>query len=1059
MNNIDAIADDHEKIPVVPDPQSDRMAGEPGRDDADEAAFDEVWTNCLDSIRKENYQAAATFLGAAFWLDVDGYATPQEALGALRGFCAVTGLPKPSPVISSGPVIHVYWLMSEFVPRERRLEAARMLKALTTAHKLLVACTEDIETVLRPVGTRNFKNPAMPQTVATLHPRDGAPPRRFDLAKFEVLLGAAVHALPQAVRTASSATSGPRPSQTLAGEITGQFDWVDYTEAVAADIFGACNETMSRPPEDVRFGNKGSVSVNVTTGIWYDHENERGGGIKELIRVYKEIDDHGEAIAYARECQQQFENGGLSSKPSSSEKTPEPRPNSGNGQTRQELEAAYPYHDAAGQVAFEVVRYIHRQADGGYVVDERGKRKKSIYQRRPSGEPDGSFIWGLDAGEFMRPAPGSNWVKFKATKFEQYPINTRQQKSFPTPAPVVPYRLHDLIKAVAAGQTICIPEGEKKVDLIRSKFGFPATCCAEGAKKWLAEHSAFLKGADVVLLPDNDESGREHVELIAESLASVAKRIRILTLPNLKEKEDVIDWHAAGGTAEEFARLVAAAPDYVPDEAAGPQPLTRPLPDPEPFPLEALGPELAPIAQAICDVVQCPIEMCGSSVLASVSFAISAHVDIRLPTGETKPTSSWFWISARSGERKDTVDDWAFGPQKRHERDLKRARVAAMAAHEVKNKMWKSEAKAIETEFKKKGAAGSDAHQKALERLGPEPEAPLETVFMSSNFTYEGLFNSLNIGQPIYGIVGTEGGQFLGGHGMKSENRLHTVTNLNDLWDGKPSKRVRAQELLALYGRRVGMSLMIQPAVTETALSDALLSQVGFMGRILLCEPKSLIGLRPHKEAPPEARQHLQRYDERMREILNTPYQLAPDTRNELQPRVVLFSAEAAALFREFYNAVEAETAPGKEYESIAPLAAKLPQHAARLGATIAAYRNLDFKELGVDDFKCGMHLAYYYAGEAKRLFGANAGPSEPVAKLPPAQKVSLAQTLLDWLAKWKKPIVSVRDIYTHGPRSIRVRESAIALAEILVEHGHLVSIKTSRPDSKKWQVARRPSA
>ena len=286
MNNIDAIADDHEKIPVVPDPQSDRMAGEPGRDDADEAAFDEVWTNCLDSIRKENYQAAATFLGAAFWLDVDGYATPQEALGALRGFCAVTGLPKPSPVISSGPVIHVYWLMSEFVPRERRLEAARMLKALTTAHKLLVACTEDIETVLRPVGTRNFKNPAMPQTVATLHPRDGAPPRRFDLAKFEVLLGAAVHALPQAVRTASSATSGPRPSQTLAGEITGQFDWVDYTEAVAADIFGACNETMSRPPEDVRFGNKGSVSVNVTTGIWYDHENERGGGIKEHLRPH-----------------------------------------------------------------------------------------------------------------------------------------------------------------------------------------------------------------------------------------------------------------------------------------------------------------------------------------------------------------------------------------------------------------------------------------------------------------------------------------------------------------------------------------------------------------------------------------------------------------------------------------------------------------------------------------------------------------------------------------------------------------------------------------------------
>jgi hypothetical protein len=145
-----------------------------------------------------------------FWLDIDvgdtkaqegkGYVTQQEALGALRDFCAATGLPRPSPVISSGYGVHVYWLMSEFVPRERWLEAARMLKALTIAHKLLVdqSRTADIASVLRPVGTRNFKNPAMPQTVAALHPRDGAPPRRVDLAKFEVLLDAAVHALPQA---------------------------------------------------------------------------------------------------------------------------------------------------------------------------------------------------------------------------------------------------------------------------------------------------------------------------------------------------------------------------------------------------------------------------------------------------------------------------------------------------------------------------------------------------------------------------------------------------------------------------------------------------------------------------------------------------------------------------------------------------------------------------------------------------------------------------------------------------------------------------------------------
>src|SRR5215831_8039284 len=96
----------------------------------------------------------------------------------------------------------------------------------------------------------------------------------------------------------------------------------------------------------------------------------------------------------------------------------------------------------------------------------------------------------------------------------------------------------------------------------------------------------------------------------------------------------------AGG-AEEFADLVAAAADYVPDESAGPQPLMRPLPPPEPFPLEALGPELASAAQAIRDFVQSPLEMCAGAVLASTSFALSAHVNIMLPTGQMKPTSSW----------------------------------------------------------------------------------------------------------------------------------------------------------------------------------------------------------------------------------------------------------------------------------------------------------------------------------------------------------------------------------------------------------------------------------
>jgi len=70
----------------------------------------------------------------------------------------------------------------------------------------------------------------------------------------------------------------------------------------------------------------------------------------------------------------------------------------------------------------------------------------------------------------------------------------------------VPYRLPELMEAVTLKQTIFIAEGEKAVDTL-ANLGVPATCSPGGAEKWLNEYSEHLAGADVVILPDNDEPG------------------------------------------------------------------------------------------------------------------------------------------------------------------------------------------------------------------------------------------------------------------------------------------------------------------------------------------------------------------------------------------------------------------------------------------------------------------------------------------------------------------------------------------------------------------------
>jgi putative DNA primase/helicase len=121
----------------------------------------------------------------------------------------------------------------------------------------------------------------------------------------------------------------------------------------------------------------------------------------------------------------------------------------------------------------------------------------------------------------------------------------------------VPYRLPELLTA-PADRTVFIVEGEKDADRLAG-IGLVATCNPGGAGKWQSDFREFFGGRDVVIIPDNDDTGRSHAYAVANNLAGIA-RIRILELPNLKPKGDFSDWLAAGGTREQLDELLAAAP-------------------------------------------------------------------------------------------------------------------------------------------------------------------------------------------------------------------------------------------------------------------------------------------------------------------------------------------------------------------------------------------------------------------------------------------------------------------------------------------------------------------
>jgi len=162
------------------------------------------------------------------------------------------------------------------------------------------------------------------------------------------------------------------------------------------------------------------------------------------------------------------------------------------------LEVTYQYHNESGQLLYEVLRY----------------NPKSFKVRRP-GSKD-SWIWNLGV---VRP---------------------------------VLYHLPDIIRAIANGDDIYVTEGEKDCDSLWA-LGLIATTNPFGAGKWREEYSESLVGANVVVVPHNDDQGRKHAINVIDSLEGKVKSLQVLDIPSTAK--DVTGWLEQGHTVEDLLSL------------------------------------------------------------------------------------------------------------------------------------------------------------------------------------------------------------------------------------------------------------------------------------------------------------------------------------------------------------------------------------------------------------------------------------------------------------------------------------------------------------------------
>ena len=657
-----------------------------------------------------------------------------------------------------------------------------------------------------------------------------------------------------------------------------------------------------------------------------------------------------------------------------------------NGNSKPQIVASYGYTDESGNLLYQVVRY----------------EPKDIRQRVPN---------------------GNAWT---------YSLNGTRR---------VLYRLPEL---VASHGIVWIVEGEKDADRLAT-LGLVATTAPMGAGKWRPEYSDSLRGRPVIIIPDNDEPGRDHAKAVRNALHDVAASVTIFELPNLPPKGDVSDWLNAGGDkgtllalAQEAEARQTASDAYSEAQRGdawegpshsgngngrsknpGKNGVLLPLPPErnagyESFPLNALPEPIRGYVDACSAAVGCDPAYIALPMLSMLAGAIGNTRRVMLKKGWTEPAIVWTAIVGESGMAKSPALDHArFFPRRRQSQARKRY-AAATEKYEVEIEKHKADLK----EWKD----GDQAGERPM-----APDKPILERALVDDTTIEALGPILLDNWRGVLILRDELAGWLGGFDRyaKASRGGGEAPKWIEMHGGRSisiDRRHGDPRTIFIPRAAVNIGGGVQPSILRRIITQDYRDN-GLLARLLMAWPPR----RARKWTEAEVDQSL---TTAVQTVYDGLWELMPtsDEDGDLAPILVTLSPGAKFKFVEFVNAHGAE-----QFEMEGDLAAawsKLEGYAARLALVhhlvrCAARDRLD-SEAGIDteSILAGIALAQWFGGEDRRIY----------ATLDETEQDTESRMLLE-LVQRRGERITVREL-AHASRRYRGPGAAEAALEWLVKVG-----------------------
>jgi hypothetical protein len=689
----------------------------------------------------------------------------------------------------------------------------------------------------------------------------------------------------------------------------------------------------------------------------------------------------------------------------------------GDTSSERRIVTTYDYIDEGGGLLFQVVRF----------------EPKDFRPRRPDGR--GGWIWNLKG------------------------------------IPRVLYRLPRVLTAAKAGGVVWEVEGEKDVAAVE-ELGLVATTNPGGAQGWHGDYAEAFRGCKgVVILPDNDESGRQHATDVARSLHAAGIPVKIVALPGLVHRGDVSDWIAAGGTKAALLELSKAAPRWTPSvdapgEALGTKaadgeaadwqpPLPLYTPDVPPFPAEVLPDDLRAYVEAVALATQTPEDLSALVVLAVLATAAAKRAVVEVRDGWREPLNLFTLVVLGPGNRKSAVfrecteplTDFEEAEGRRLESEVKRTAARRKVAEKALERAEADAAKA-EEEHRAEKLAVVDRLVEELATL-PIVTAPR---LSTDDVTPEKLAALMAENGERVAVLSAEGGIFglLAGRYQANGGANLDVFLKGHAGDALAVDRI-GREGLRINAPALSVGLTVQPEVLRGLADTPEFRGRGLLARFVFALPVSRVGSRD-LAAPTIPDNVRQRYAATVRGLLTLEPALTDS--GDPVPHILTLASGAADALRAFGEWLEPQLGDAGELALMVDWGGKLSGAAARIAGLLHLAEHARAQQpwaaaVSAEMMERAVALAHYLIPHARAAF----------AQMGADSLVEDAQHILGWLRRNRPATVTRRDLFNGTRGRFRTVGKLDRPLGLLEDHGFIramalpASSGPGRPPSPSYEV------